>query len=793
MPLRDGRLVLATIDGSVAVTSVDRTETLQWTKLDKSITSIANAGSTVLLVAADTSGTGELVSVSTSTATPSVQWRTPVKYATTAASFDGGSTVAVATTRGEVVLLASADGKVKDDIGVTLNPINAIATSTSSAQYILVATDGGDYRYLEPSRRLAYTGELLHTGPVNAIAWSPSGIAATGGADGLVTVLDTRRNRVDGGRALEVSPISTELSTDGHTLTWAQADGQIVTAPLGADGMLGTRTTRGRVATPLAITNLDGLGIAVSDEKGALAVLRDGQPTLHASSISGSPIVTLRALAGNRVAGLRANGLLHVWRITATSVEVERTISDRAAALAVQGRQANRLAYYEIGAGIVVVNALDATEVFRSALTRPPSRSIALHPDGTSVAVADASEVDVFTIDGGGSSVRLDTDGDIAALSFVDGGTNLLTADALGGLTLLHVSTRTSLGRFADEDGLTFRSLAVGANSHQVVLGYVGPTKLEAQVRSFDPSRALADGCALFGRDFTDTERARFDLDPGDAPCAKRWTTSNGSPSNGSPSSTSVARTDEIAKANATAATPSQEALAHRIAESISTSNTAAAANHAVTIECLEAVMERTPWAAFTDAVSAFERKGTVTGDTAFLSRTAPYTRWCATPAGIASRTTDEFDDVTLALSEVAARWNTAVTSSSSNAARAPPLPSSVMSGDWSPLNGNFTRPVGPQATLLAFVASDGSGRVTNLTITVRPLPDRATAEAGIALLAEVVDGRMRAPVVVSALDFDRVLRSPSSHVVNVGRATYGLTSTAGGATPAALHLIASL
>jgi WD40 repeat protein len=782
--LGDGSVLIARADGSVA-TAAHGDRDPAWTNVDPSLAStyaLDRSADGAVLVGAGPDGTVRVVRIDAAPGrAPVARWSVPVTRATGSVTTVPGDgtvpTVVVITSDGSCVLLSDTDGSTIDRIGVTTSAITDAASSPANPKYVLLATGDGEYLYVEPTRRVSFTGEPVHSGPVTAIAWSPSGIAATSGADGVVTVLDTQSNRIDTGAPLDISPLAIDLGDDGRTLTWLEPDGTARSATLRTDGSLDADRALGTLKDGLAVIGTRH-GVVAADRAGRVTLLGTGGEATPAEMTGASPVTALRRMAGDRVVGLRGNGLLQVWRVRPGGLELDRTVSDRASAFSTQGADGTLIAYFEVGAGLVVADAIDGSERLRVERTQQPQTAIALRPDGTQVAIADGAEVDVLAIGRAAPQIRLEALTDVVGASFVDGGRRIVTVDGVGGLTLLDTVSRARLGRLVEEEGLTFRAMAVGTGSDTVVVTHLTPAGLRAQVRSFDPARALAEGCALFGRAFTDGERRRFDLDASDAPCERL-------PEPGS-SAMGLAASARAATTPRTPDTPdeelTQQAASAALAKGSGVPDELAA--------CVRAVLNRTPWALVDSIVVARDRNGSAE----LAARLGPTVRYCREQDGDPKQEPEGFGQVPLQRADLEARWNAAAAEAGSPAFTS-------MQGTWTDMRGadgqgGWLRSVGPNATLLAFEAPDGSGRLISVSLTLRPPPAGAVAQTGAEILVETVQARLRAPAVVGAVDLDRAIRTPTRQFASVGEAIYGLTSSTdggGSGTPSVVQLVVSL
>jgi WD40 repeat protein len=827
--LPDGRLVIARLDGTIAITPTNRSDEPKWVRVQSSITAMTVAGASVVLVGERQRGEGEValfpltaIDAAASVAGASLgadssfvaqpTWRRPLDAGSAITTWDDARVIVTGTRQGVVTTLNAETGTPTGAIGVAAAAIRALGSAPPLGDYVLAVTEAGDYRYVDIRRGISYSGETLHTGAALAIAVSPSGVAATGGADGVITLLDTVTNRVDTGRTLPLQPVAMHLSPDASTLATASRTGEITISTVGD----GTTTTDGSVigsvSSPAAVHILVNRSnrrmgedrVAVSDTSGNLVVLdggtRLGESVRESVRISDTrsgtnPIMALRSF-GDRIVGLRDDGLLQIWQVTETALVLTRTISDRASAFDVVDGPSPLIAYYEIGAGVVVVRP-DATEVRRVTLAQSGSLALAINESGD-VAFADATRIRILPgADGadGDAEVSINSvGGQIRALSYVDGGTRLVAGDNIGGMTLIDPAAQLVVGRFVDEDGLRFASMSTGAASGTLALRYERGTTWGVQLRSFDPLVAWREGCELFGRAFTSNERARFDLNPDDAPCDRAPAVPMRSAptprlphaANAAESALGAARAsrsglDEIAQAFATpdgGPDHRQETAVVRIATQRRASS------------CVRSALLRTPWSEFSEVARTFAVSPT---GASFLARFLPIERACAnTTAGgpapaaagsgaSAERSPDLEMQPIVAQADIATRWNDAISHRPNS--RLVPIT------QWGTVATNPIATIAPGSSLVLATAPDGS--VSTVTLTLRPVPDIEEARDAAAVLAEVVDSRWRADTAAATLPIAEALQGESRAAVRVGHIAYAVTRYPDGDVAGSLQILA--
>ena len=268
-------------------------------------------------------------------------------------------------------------------------------------------------------------------------------------------------------------------------------------------------------------------GAAVGDEHGTIHLLTPTSAGGAAATLKAvtanvgfdTPVVALQAVDDGRLVSLTSNQLLQVWRVRKGRLVLDHTISDRATAFGLQGGNGVSVAYFEIGSGLVVVG-LDGTERTRIPAEYPVSLAVAIDPTGRTAATADASLVHVWDLSRGVElGTAIEAPGDVRAVRFVDGGRRIVMVDSQSSVKLVDVAAHTSRGRLSDEDGLPFVGFASSNSSEAFVIVSTSGGAIRSLRRTLDPVALIHEGCALFGRPFTDAERTKFDLGKRDDPC----------------------------------------------------------------------------------------------------------------------------------------------------------------------------------------------------------------------------------------------------------------------------------
>ena len=565
--LENGSAVFVSQEGMVATTSLTEPKGLVWVQTPQKLTYglAAVAGSRVVTYGfnADDHYTVDAMSVDDPSQTV---WRTPISLQPTSMSMSADrSLVIIGTLRGAFIVLDAATGKATGQPKViSASAVRAIASSPALGQYQMVVTDSGVVRYIDAAQLSSFQGELLHAGAATALAWSRGGIAVSGGADGVVTILDTGVNRepgaadlglaapalamtADGGRTVavvgdEVVEIATPRVA-GSRSNASQVDAALLPAALPsigrgvaagagrgttAKGTIGasSRRTLGRVANAWSVT-VTAAGAAVGDEHGTIHLLSATASGGAAATVKevtanvgfDTPVLALQAVDDGRLVSLTSNQLLQVWRMRDGRLVLDHTLSDRASAFGIQGGNGPFVAYFEVASGLVVVG-LDGTERTRIPAEYPLSLAVAIDPTGRTAATADASLVHVWDLSRGVElGTAIDAPGDVRAVHFVDGGRRLVMVDSQSSVELVDVGARTSRGRLSDEDGPPFVGFASSDSSEAFVVASNSGRAIRSLRRTFDPVALIHEGCALFGRPFTDAERAKFDLGKRDDPC----------------------------------------------------------------------------------------------------------------------------------------------------------------------------------------------------------------------------------------------------------------------------------
>lgn len=560
--LDDGSFVFARQDGMVAVARTDQgavAAPLQWLPTAQTTTyaMAPGPGSSVVIVGLNAAGEYSVDSVLVAAAVAVPQWTTSIGLQPTSVGLTADrALVIIGTIRGAYVVLDARTGKLQGNPSV-IGPsaIRVVASSPALSQYQFAATDAGELRYIDAAKQANYPGELLHSGAVTALAWSVKGIAATGGADGVVTILDTGANRAPAAIDLGIAALAVSTTADGRrtvgivndevvelsTSVAARSASVAGGAPADAAAVAKVGQGTGTAAPAAGSTRATGVtrrvlarvkegrsisvtadGAVVGDEHGTIHVVDATGPvaTIMTAGVgSDTPVVAIEAVGDGSIVSLTSSQLLQVWRIRNGALVLERTLSDRASGFGVQGRAGPAVAYFDIDSGLVV-SGLDGTEITRIPTEYPASLAVALDPTGKTAVTADASLVHVWDlVRGTEQGVPIDAQGDVRAVRFVDGGRRLVTVDSQSSMKLVDVRTRASNGRLSDEDGLPFVSFSATDSSDAVVIASNFGGAIATMRRTFEPERLIADGCALFGRPFTEGERSQFDLGKRDDPC----------------------------------------------------------------------------------------------------------------------------------------------------------------------------------------------------------------------------------------------------------------------------------
>ena len=518
------RLLLLNLNGSVAATTLDATAKpggtgeLRWRPVhdtamfggaampDGTFVTIGVSRKVYELVRFGVDEQGE----------PQITWRTKLSVPVAALTLSAdGSKVVLGFGSGYFVYDSSTGAGLSTR--ALDSAVNALASSPAYGQYVLAANQDGKIRYIDPVTGQPYP-EQIHDGRATAIAWSPSGRAATGDGDGTIALLDTGPNRLTGARSIDLAAVGVALRGDGPSAVAALSDGSVV--DLGFDlAVVGSKISRrqiGRVRGASAVTESSGV-VVVGDDVGTLhAVAADGTEWKTETGTR-SRIAALSAIGDGIVVSRTGSLVLQSWKVEAGRFTLLRTLSDRALAHSTATSRTGMpvVAYFEGDSGIVVVNALTGDELARYQLDSPFAQ-IALAPDGVSVAVSDGSDVQVLSPGAVARTIRVG--GDLSGLAFVAGGTQIVAFDSSSGIHVVDVASGQPSGYFHDEDGPPMSAYAVGFANGVAAVATTG-SKARVIVTGFSSLPVLSDGCSFFGRKFTVSEIKRFDLDRSSDPC----------------------------------------------------------------------------------------------------------------------------------------------------------------------------------------------------------------------------------------------------------------------------------
>ena len=501
-------------DGSIAIARFDSTDTtLTWLPTaQKATIGLATApdGQLVILGVAR-NGTWVIDRVSpTDVATP--RWRASTTFQPRSLSLSGdGSLVVIGLLRGAYFVIDATTGKpVGKPTAFGTSAALAVASSASELRYQLLATQGGELRYLEASKQLNYQDGLVFNGAATSLAWSPGGIAVAGGADGVVVVMNTGPNRAPGAKDLGLAAAVVTISADGTRTIGVVGDEVIEQSASG-------RRVIGRVADASAVVAFGTDGAAVGDSGGMIHRFAAGKELT--ARASGAEVIALSAVNADRLLSLTADQRLQLWTVRNGRLVLDRTLSDRATAFGMQGVGGPAVAYFEKESGLVVVD-LDGNEIQRVTIDQSTSLAVALDPTGRLAATSEGSLLHVWDVAKGVERrAPIDTRGDVRRVQFVDGGSRLIASDAQSSVTLTDAASGTSLGQLADEDGPLLGSFAASDRSSAFVVSSSFGGVIRTLRRTFDPAAVIADSCRVFGRPFTSAEQATFDVGGKDDPC----------------------------------------------------------------------------------------------------------------------------------------------------------------------------------------------------------------------------------------------------------------------------------
>jgi hypothetical protein len=778
-PVGQDRVLLAAADGRVAVTLLSaKAGPLRWTSVMGTISEVTGSANSTIAVAIGTVGPTATISA-IDPATQAVLWQTPSKSPLSAVVVSpDAKLIVVGTTRGELFFFDAATGEPSGEpIIDPTAPVQALA-SVATSPYVIATSESGQYRYIEPVSRTDYGRVPLHAGAAE-IGWSPAGIAATGGADGMVAILGTVLNRIDGGGVVQRGAVAVAVSADGRSGASVWRAGSVRVHRLDSAGSFDDGAEVGRVVGPTALTLLGDGRVVVGDTSGALRVFdATGSSSLVLSpGTATEPVARLRPLSSDRFVSLRSGGGLQIWRVEKARIRLERTVTDRASGFGIQGTDGPLLAYFEGSASIVVIDVRTGSEVHRIAAPQPGSGAVALDPAGTRVAVADSTLVrvwDLATRTQIGEAIN--AEGPVAGLSFVDGRDRLSMVDTKSVAKLIHVPTGQSMGRLYDEDNPSLLGTSTTGSSDAVFVTFQGDADPVTIRRSFDPVRILIDGCRLFGRPFSDAERTRFDLDRTN-PCDHLPALP-----------VHVLATASLPPVSVTPSVAPQDQVVDRIVKGAQYSSPI--------VECVRDSLALEPWVSVVEIDRARQLS-----TAAFAARLNPFERRCSLPTDAVSGPSSLSTIAPFTMGELAARWNAAAKGEvlgriqqrwiGEGATRltspAPGVSVQVNFRASGRIQPALASPRSPDAGTPPVLVGELPDNIQTVTMTIRPTPNSADAKAAVGLLTTIVEGDGLTAGVIDALGLDALgLDRPGTVVVvtakpvRVGRAVYALATARG-------------
>jgi MTH538 TIR-like domain (DUF1863) len=814
----DRRAAFATSDGRVALASVDSDRPLEFVKVIDIATNMTASKAVIAVIGTD-AGRNVVVGLDPNGLTKRWQSSTVSPLSAVAISGDG-SWVVAGTSLGTTLFFDASTGEASTpSLFQPTSPPTGFASNPNSP-YMLQAGQAGDYSYIvaAPKGRSSYPPYRLFSRST-VIAWSRANIAAAAGADGVVAILDTVDNPYPTRRFVSDAKVLSAVSEDGRTAASVDQRGTVAIHRVSKNGTFDAGAPLGNMAgpaSPKVMTLLGPSAVVVGDESGNLRVfgkVRNRSVDVFVAPAGVGTIGRLAALGSDRVAVIWGNSLLQILRVEGNRLSLERTLSDRATALATQPAGGPTLAYFEGSEAVVIVDG--STGAVRTRLTspQPGSRALALDATASLVAVADATQVRIWDINkrvpvGG----PVDGQGEVQSLAFTDGSRRLLVATTTAAVGLIDVATGGSAGRYSDEDGGQLVSFGPTLTSADVFMTVVTASGRPVIAHwTFDPKAVVAEGCRVFGRPFSESERDRFDLGSS-APCD--------AVDGIEALANETASTEKVGDAEpAGKPVPSQRAVVDDIIKFASPKKTL--------IDCLRSALDAEPWA------SVAEMRAAKPLPVAFAARWEPFRRRCENNASESSGKGGGLGLLNITpftASELTARWNAALRTTPTDLL-------GPLSGSWTD-SGTSVRGRGgigvdvialsdasspslpsnaPIASLttshLAIDSVPTHGQVAAadrdlraIQVTIRPVPDAAEVRSVVRALATIVEGRAMAPVVDEALTDGPMLAAfgrsyttttqvagassgiaaavptPASTLTTarVGRAIYGLSLTPG-------------
>ena len=511
--ISDSRVAFSRQDGHLAIAAVGDDRALKWKTTAQKKTNaltVAPDGQLVMLgVAPDDSWVIDRVDGANVT-TP--RWRATTTFQPRSLSMNGdGSLVIVGLQRGAFLVLDATTGKpIGKPTSFGTSAVLAVASSAAVLRDQIIATEGGDLRYLEARQLLYYPDGVLFTGAATSLAWSPGGIAVAGGADGVVVVMNTGPNRATAARDLGLAAAIATISADGTRTIGVVGDEVIESSAKG-------RRVVGHVGESNAIAAFGADDVVVGDTHGVIHLFVGGKELTAGNS--GSAVIALASVGSDRLLSLTGDQRLQLWSVRNGRLVLDRTLSDRATAFSLQGPDGPAVAYFERGSGLVVGD-LDGNEIQRVTIDQEKSLAVALDPTGLMAVTSEGSLLHVWNVAKGTEQRSpLDARGDVRRVQFVDDGRRIIAADAQSSVTLTDVASGAVLGQLADEDGPILGSFAASNRSSAYVVSSATDGVIRTLLRSFDPAAILADSCRVFGRPFTSAEQDTFDLGGKADPC----------------------------------------------------------------------------------------------------------------------------------------------------------------------------------------------------------------------------------------------------------------------------------
>lgn len=399
--------------------------------------------------------------------------------------------------------------------------------------YIATAGEDGRVVYWNPDTLTPLSdANQVHVGALNEVFFATDGSFATAGSDRVVGYFETDATRIASGERRDIgAPVAmVGLSPDGETLAVASGpEGEINLWAVAEREPTGAATTAGVVVQDVEFDPtgrwlagaLEGGGILIWDTERDVADTIDAHRTDVINvefSADGARLLSTAPLADE----------VKVWDFDAGALSESVTIDDIAFPRGGAFSPDSRYAAFGIGqGGDVGLYDLDVPSAEDRSLqvlsvgdgTLDATWEVAFHPAEPLLAsVGGDSQVHVWDLDTLEESGEplIGHDNATGDVVFLGDGDRMLTASEDGTVRLWDLERREPIGSpLVGHDGIVF-GVAADSSGLAAVSGSSDGTVI---FWDLDVDDWIAQGCALVGRDLTDSERHRFDLEHAPAPC----------------------------------------------------------------------------------------------------------------------------------------------------------------------------------------------------------------------------------------------------------------------------------